>query len=175
MQAQDSKSPTADVVAIFDDQLDADEAVLQLRLAGLRDAQIGYFSQYQFGGLTNLLERTYEVTGAIIGGIVGVATGVAVAWVLSAWWASMIGVRDLFGLSITLGIFGALFVGFFGALIGMGISRRGVAVPAINPAAGPFILAVSAGELRDRAWDIIHQHGGHEVPPGAFAAHPSAV
>ena len=39
-----SRSRDANVVATFDSQYDADEAILELRLAGFRDNRIGYFT-----------------------------------------------------------------------------------------------------------------------------------
>ena len=44
MSSHDRKFRAADVVAAFDSQDDADEAVLELREIGVRDDHIGYFS-----------------------------------------------------------------------------------------------------------------------------------
>ena len=54
MRAHDNRLHSADVVAAFENQDDADEALLQLRLAGFRDDQIGYFAQHPTRGLLEM-------------------------------------------------------------------------------------------------------------------------
>lgn len=175
MRAHDNRLHSADVIAVFENQDDADEAVLQLRLSGFRDSQIGYFAQNPTRGLTDLLDHDREFAGSVIGGIAGAFLGVWSAQYLNGWFTEATGTSDFFGLALTLGGFGALFVGFLGWCIGEGISRRAVDAPAVDPAVGPFIIAVSAGEASDLAWHAIHHRGGHELPPGAMMAHPAAV
>ena len=82
---------------------------------------------------------------------------------------------DVLGLAITLSTFGALFLGFVGWCIGVGVSRRAVDAPAIDPNVGPFILAVESGGTPEMVRSILHGYGGHELPPGAMMAHPVAV
>jgi hypothetical protein len=173
MRASNNRLHSANVIAVFENQDDADEAVLQLRLSGFRDRQIGYFAQHPTRGLTDLLEHDREFAGSVIGGIAGAFLGVGMAWALNKWFANIEGARDFFGLAITLGTFGAFFVGFIGWWIGEGISRRAVDAPLVDSSVGPFVLAVSAGEATDLAWHAIHHHGGHELPPGALMAHPA--
>lgn len=165
----------ADVIAVFENLDDADEAVLQLRLAGFRDSQIGYFSQQPDGRLMDLLDHDREFAGSIIGGIVGALVGVGVARWLNDWFASVEGATDFFGLAVTLATFGALFLGFVGWWIGTGIARSAVEAPAIGPNVGAYILAVEAGEGREKVWTTIRAYGGHELPPGALMAEPTAV
>jgi len=163
------------VIAVFESQDDADEAVLQLRLSGFRDKQIGYFAQHPTRGFTDLLEHDREFSGSVIGGIIGGFLGVGAAYLLNDWFTRATGASDIFGLAITLAAFGALFVGFIGWCVGATIARRAVDTPAVDPAVGPFILAVSAGDASDLAWHAIHHHGGHELPPGAMMAHAVAM
>src|SRR5215510_7355321 len=54
-----SKLESANVVAAFDNQWDADEAVLGLRLAGFRDDQFGYLARNIRGVVTDYVGRTY--------------------------------------------------------------------------------------------------------------------
>jgi hypothetical protein len=175
MRAHDGKLHSANVIAVFDNQEDADEAVLQLRLSGFRDRQIGYFSQHPTRGLTDLLEHDREFAGSVIGGIAGAALGVGMAWAINRWFAIGVDAPDIFGLSITLGTFMALFVGFIGWCIGAGVERRAVDAPAVDATVGPFVVAVSAGDATDLAWHAIHHHGGHEVPPGVMMARPAMI
>ena len=176
--AHDSRLRDADVVAVFDNQLDADEAVLQLRNAGFSDDRIGYFSRHPYRGLTDLINHDYAFPGAVLGGVIGAALGVGAAYLINMWSASSADLRQPFGLAVTCGVVLALFCGVIGWGIGLGMRTRRVAPPAVDPAAGAFIVAVSAGEAdeaRSRAWAAIRRHGGHELPPGAMMAHPAAV
>lgn len=164
MRAHDNNLHSADVVASFESQDDADEALLQLRLSGFSDDQIGYFAQHPTRGLTEILTHDRSFSGSVIGGLVGAALGVGLARALNLW-AWRMDAPDIYGLSITLGTFMALFVGFIGWGIGIGVHRRAVDPPTVDESAGPFVIAVHAGEARTRAWDAIHSRGGHQLHP----------
>lgn len=174
----------ADVVAVFENQDDADEALLQLRLAGFRDDHIGYFSWHPTVGLTNLLDCDYGAAGSVLGGILGALLGVGLAMLLDARYAAVTGASDLLGLAITCGTFGSLFIGFLGWWVGASIPANGVEAPAVDPTVGPFIMMVAVGNIHDdpsaqaahdRAWDVLQRNGGHELPPGAMVGHPSVA
>ena len=64
------------VVGTFDTQDEADEAVLELRLAGFKDRRIGYYARTATGQITDLLERNFWIVGATVGTIVGVLLGI---------------------------------------------------------------------------------------------------
>jgi hypothetical protein len=175
MHGPDSGSRAADVVAVFDSQADVDQAVLRLRLEGVGDDRLGVFSLRSARATANLIDRHHGFTGAVVGGLVGVALGAALAPLLNKWSAAERDVTDLFGLSTALTVIGALLVGLIGWGIGLGVGRRGVAAPAVDPAAGGLVLAVAAGDAatRDRAWAAIRHNGGREPRPAP--APPSAV
>jgi|GEM_PF-7049300 len=182
MQPHDSRLHNADVAAVFENQDDADEALLQLRLSGFRDDHIGYFAWHPTAGLTNLLDRDHGAAGSILGGILGAFLGVGLAYLLNTRYAEVTGAHDFLGLAITCATFASLFIGFLGWWVGASIAARGVEAPAIDPAVGPFIMMVSIGnihdkpdaqEAHDRAWAVLHRNGGHELPPGAIMAYPS--
>ena len=175
MRTHDSGLHRADVIAVFENQDDADEAVLQLRLSGFRDSQIGYFSQLPNGRLTDLLDHDREFAGSIVGGGAGALLGAGAAQWLNEWFALRTGTSDLFGLAVTLATFGALFVGFVGWWIGVGIARRAVEAPAIGPDVGPFILAVETGPESENVRSMLHEYGGRDLPPGAMTPYPTAV
>jgi ABC-type enterochelin transport system permease subunit len=153
----------ANVVAIFDDQNGADEAVLELRLARFRDHQIGYFSRSSSGELTDLLERNFWIVGSTLGALAGAALGIAIAHVLPAWENSYARAIDPLGLAITCATFGVLFASFIGGMIGGSIPRSIVNVPLLGRDAGPFVLAVCTDERQDQALEILRGHGGQEV------------
>jgi hypothetical protein len=172
MQVNDTSPGQADVIAAFDDRGDAEQALIQLRLAGFGDDRVGYYSRHIYGGMTNLLDRSAEFPGLIVGGVLGTALGVGVAYLLQPWSAAARDLTDPFGLVIICGVVGALFGGLIGALVGMGFTRSGPPAPAIDPAVAAFVLTVvAAGDDRERAWEIIRRNHGHDLPPGATMTH----
>ncbi len=163
MWAHDSRSHAADVVVTFENQDDADDAVYLLRLTGFRDRQIGYTGRLLNGHVVDLLERDRSFGGAALGGLAGAALGVGLAPVLAWLMAPPSGVYDLFGLAVTCGVFGALFLSFLGGCIGMSVPRSGMVAPATG-STDPFVIAVAAGTAHDRAAEIVHEFGGHDLP-----------
>ncbi|CAM9695259.1 unnamed protein product [Phaeothamnion confervicola] len=166
---------TADVVAVFENQGDADEAILQLRLSGFRDRQIGYYGRHLDGTAEDLLEHDRWFAGAAVGGLVGAVLGAVAAPALAWLMAASTGPHDLFGLAITAAVVGALFLSFIGGWIGMGVARRSVDLPESRTVNGAFVLALMAGAARDRAWGIIRRFGGHEPAPETAAPHAAAI
>ena len=179
MLFQHARPRDASIVAVFENQDDADEAVLELRLARFRDNRIGYFSRSSTGAMTDLLERNYWVAGAMLGSVAGAALGVWTARLLPAWESPYLQSIDPFGLMVTCAAFGILFVSFIGGMIGASVPRSIVNPPRLAPEAGPFVLAVSAEERQDQARAALRRHGGREVLPTEFperskAAHGTA-
>jgi hypothetical protein len=174
MQAPHENLHSADVVAVFDNQDDVDEAILRLRVNGFKDHQIGYFMWHPTAGLVDLYDRSFAGVGVVVGSVVGGVLGAVAAWYLNQWSMVAANVNDIVGLMATCATFGAMFGGFIGWAIGVEIHRRGVDAPYVDPRAGAFVLAVHAGDARDRAWAILHDYGGHEAPP-AMMAHPVTV
>lgn len=180
MLERNSQPRTANVVATFDTQDEADEALLELRLAGFRDGRIAYFARTPTGELTDLLERNFWITGAAIGAIVGALLGVWLARIIPGWESPYVRRLDAFGLTVTCATFGSLFLSCAGGMIGAGIRRRWLATPNLVPTDAPFIIAVSAGEDRQLAVAALERRGGHDVrlvgltEPGYSAPLPAA-
>jgi len=175
MHKHHENSHNADVVAVFDNQDDVDDAILHLRLNGFKDRQIGYFMRHPDSGLTDLYDRSYAGVGVVLGSIVGAALGLGLAWYLNQWSESFRNVTDFFGLASTFMLFGALFGGFIGWGCGVGVHRTGVEAPNFDPTVGPYVVAIHAGAAQDRASSILHRYGGHDMPPGAMMARPATV
>jgi hypothetical protein len=177
MRTLQNRGRTANVVAVFDNQLDSDEALLRLRLAGFRDDRIGYFSHDPNGQVVDLLSRNFWLTGAAVGGVVGAALGVLAARLVWGWSTPDFGGLDWMGLTTTCAVFGALFAGLVGGLVGLAMSRRLVIPPELGETAGPLVLAVSAGDDRERAAALLRQQGGlvSTAEGTAEAAYPHAV
>lgn len=164
MHEYDHHSRTANVVATFETQDEADEALLELRLAGFRDRRIGYFARTPTGELTDLLERNFWITGATIGAIVGALLGVWLAWVIPNLESPYARRLDTFGLMVTCATFGSLFLSCAGGMIGAGISRRWLPAPEeLGPEAAPFVIAVNAGADRDLAIAALQHRGGYNI------------
>jgi hypothetical protein len=167
----DTRSRDANVVATFDSQFDADEAILELRLAGFRDSQIGYFTHSPNGELTDLLERNYWIAGAGLGAIAGAALGVWLARAIPGWQREYLSGIDTLGMLITCLTFGMLFLGTIGGLIGEAILRRtAITAPDIGRTDGPLIVAVRSGEEHDKAAELLRRRGGHVMVAGTGPA-----
>lgn len=162
MGQRGSKLERATVVAGFDTQSDAGEALLELRLAGVPDRRIGYYHPAADGRLTDQLARRYRFAAAVIGGIAGSALGallaVGIAWM---WYAQTLG-PDLNGLMVTCGIFGAFLFGTAAGAAGLGGSSTDSPPPGGTP--DPFVLAVEAGDAGETVRSILRRHGGHDRP-----------
>ena len=164
MHEHDHRSRTANVVATFETQDEADEALLELRLAGFRDRQIGYFARTPTGELTDLLERNFWITGATIGAIIGALVGVWLARIIPALESPYARRLDTFGLVVTCATFGSLFLSCAGGMIGAGITRRWLPAPEeLGSEAAPFVIAVNADADRDLAIAALQHRGGYNI------------
>jgi hypothetical protein len=161
MTRHENKLRRATVVAGFDDQDLADEALLELRSAGLPDGRIGYFCQDRGGRMVDLLSNHHRFAAAMVWGLVGGALGVGIVYGLHLLHAAG---PDPVGLAATLGVCGALFLGTLGGLSGVGADDE---APLSLDA--PYILTVETAAA-DRVWEIIHRRGGHELRPHSVPA-----
>lgn len=161
-------SEQADVVAEFDNQTAANDAIYHLRLAGFGDDRIACYSRPPGKGLTDWFNRDYAFIGAAVGGAVGVTAGQLLAPLVNQWSVGARGVQDPFGLLAALTIIPALACGLIGWGIGLGCRQSAVTAPAVHSSNAAFVLAVVAGADRDRVWSIIRHAGGRE--PGAVPA-----
>jgi len=170
MHALNNKLHKAAVVAAFSNQTEIEAAIHQLRRAGFRDRHIGYFVWLPLAGLKNLLDHDAGREGAIAGGIVGAVFGIWIVPLLNDWFVSASGVRAFFELAVLSTICVALLFGFLGWEIGARVHDSTLEAPATDPADGPFVLAVDAGEAKDWVWSVVRQNGGYE--PHRATGHP---
>jgi hypothetical protein len=175
MRQHASKLETANVVAGFDNQWDADEAVLGLRIRGISDRRIGYYYPTVDGRMEDLLAQRHRFAASILGGVLGAALGGWVGLLLARWSYPPHESPDLLGLVLTCAVCGALFLGTAGGMLGLWTARPGAFAPAPDRATEPFVIAVDAGDARDEVWAILRDHGGHELRPREVAAHGPAV
>jgi len=166
----EAKLGSADVVAAFDSQMDADAAVLGLRLAGFGDDQIGYLVRNPAGRLIDLVGRTPIVAGAVVGAVLVAFLGLLVAWSITDGRPTSIhgptGHDDP-----TAYVAGAVVGVIVGVVLGALCGRGGTGGEEVHtgPEVGPgrFVVTVHAADRRDRALEVIRHSGGHERPFGA--------
>jgi len=164
--AHNTKLEAADVVAVFDNEESADEAVLALRAAGFKDDEFGYMARNMHDVVTDYVGRTYLILGAVLGIIAGAGLGVwAARSVLDGTatpLAPAIGPGET-GVYLTNILGGAILIAMVGALCGWGVWRGEAAHVGSEIPIGEYVIAVHAGDRRDAAWAILRQHGGHEA------------
>ncbi len=168
----DSKLRRANVVAGFGSQEDADDALLELRNAGIPDRRIGYYHTAEGGRLVDLLANHHRFAATIVWGIVGAALGVGAVYLLDRMGAAG---PDPVGMAVTVGACGALFLGTLGEIAGLWTAAPGEDAPAPAEADAPFVMAVEAGGAAGRVAEILHRRGGHDLhphaPPAVIPAH----
>jgi hypothetical protein len=163
------------VVGVFDDRLQADRAVDELRKAAFRDDQIGVAMRYDAGddtaGTATAADATdagesHAGTGAIAGVLGGLGLGaVAGLGVLS-------GIIPVVGPAIaggTLGVIlsnaalGAGVGGLVGALVGAGIPEDEARYYHSEFEAGRTIVTVRADGRADDAMAILRRYGAYDM------------
>jgi hypothetical protein len=161
------------IVGVFDDRLQADRAVDELRRAGFRDDQIGVAMRHDVGEIAVAdapdaadAAGTSAGTGAITGVLTGLGLGaLAGLGVLS-------GVIPVIGPAIaggTLGVIlsnaavGAGVGGLVGALVGAGVPEDEAQYYQDEFEAGRTIVTVRADGRADEAMAIFRRYGAYDM------------
>jgi hypothetical protein len=172
-----SKLESANVVAGFDSQDNADEALLELRLAGFPDKRIGYYYAAEEGRLMDLIAQYHRFAASFIWGIIGFVAGAGFGLLIARLWYDTLG-PDLQGMEATCAILGALFLGTAGGMMGLWTASPGAYAPAPKGATPPYVMAVDAGAAQKEASEILHRRGGFDIqkdgslpPAGAVGGH----
>jgi hypothetical protein len=173
------------VVGVFDDRLQADRAVDELRRAGFRDDQIGVAMRYDAGdaAVSDVAETegSHAGTGAVTGVVAGLGLGaLAGLGVLS-------GVIPVVGPAIaggTLGVVlsnaaaGAGVGGLVGALAGAGVPEDEAHYYQGEFESGRTIVTVRTDGRAADAMAVMRQHGAYDMssrPDISGAAAPMAT
>jgi hypothetical protein len=159
MWRQVSKLERANVVAAFETNDDAEEAILALRMMGYRDGQIGYFSANGEGEMDDQLARYHRFAGAVAGSIIGAIVG----WVCARWALVLGQGLDQFGLAMSATVTGAFFFGMLGGMMGLWFKPPKDEASVPTGFAEPYVITVDAGDRWEGAWSVIRQRGGHEL------------
>jgi hypothetical protein len=163
MRPRCTKFEQANVVAGFDSQDNAEEAVLLLRGMGLKDRQIGYFYPIGNGQMADLLVQYHRLAATVIGGILGIVLGGGIGYLMATWNYPSGQSPDMVGLVATCAMCGAFFLGTAGGMNGLWTVSPGAVAPAPINAPPPFVLAVDAGGAAEQARTMMRQHGGYEL------------
>ncbi len=158
------------IVGVFDDRLQADRAVDDLRRAGFRDDQIGVAMRHDSGGGTSDAGDAADDTEAGSGAVTGVLTGLGLGAL--AGLGVLSGVIPVIGPAIaggTLGIVlsnaavGAGVGGLVGALVGAGVPEDEAHYYQGEFEAGRTIVTVHAGNRADDAMAIFRRYGAYDM------------
>jgi hypothetical protein len=165
-----NKLDQANVVAVFDSQDEADEALMGLRIAGFPDRQIGYLSRSMSGLVVDDLGWTYLWPGTIVGTLVGAALGLWVGWMAGTGQSTpiappMVPEASMPIVLLACALWGALFFGLFGASIGVCFHRGSTVHFGSELEPGRYVLTVDAGDRKDEAWAILRDYGARHPAP----------
>jgi len=168
------------VVGVFEDRMDADRALAELRKAGFRDDQIGVVMRHAEGTLQTEADAddTHAGSGAVTGALAGLGLGAL------AGFGVLSGVIPVIGPAIaagTLGVIlsnaaaGAGIAGLVGALIGAGIPEEEAHYYQQEFEAGRAIVTVNAESRADEATAILRRCGAYDMSTRDSAARETSA
>jgi hypothetical protein len=157
-------------VGAFEDRVQAQQAVRELRQMGFREEDIGIATRHDEAATTSTTETTGEETKSGTGAAAGAATGAG----LGALWGIGIvaGVLPALGPVIAGGALaavlasaatGAVVAGLAGALIGLGVPEEEAKHYEREFEAGRTIVSVQADGRYDEAVAALRRFGAYDV------------
>jgi len=152
---------TGTVVGVFENSLDARQAIQELLRSGFTESQIGVVSHDFLHDQNDRERREFDVEdGAAAGATAGL--GLGMLWGLAILAGVIPGIGPAIaggtlGVLISSAVTGAATVGLAGALIGLGISEETAAYYEEEFHAGHTIVTVEAGPRAEMAWAILAQ------------------
>ena len=158
------------IVGVFDDRLQADRAVDELRRDGFRDDQIGVAMRYAAGDSATGDAGSAEETRAGTGAVAGVAAGLGLGAL--AGLGVLSGVIPVIGPAIaggTLGVIlsnaavGAGVGGLVGALAGAGVPEEEAHYYQGEFESGRTIVTVKPEGRADEAMAVMRRYGGYDM------------
>jgi len=156
-------------IAIFDDRIQAQRAIQQLKVAGFTEREIGVTARDTSGsdlGAADGGKQTHAKEGAIAG--VAAGAGVGALWGLGI----LAGVLPGIGTAIAGGTLaailssaaaGAAAAGVAGTLIGLGIPEEEANYYDREFQAGRIVVTVDAGRRLQEAQSVLAQNGGYDM------------
>lgn len=169
MHDHNHKLDHANVVAVFETQDHAEDAVLGLRVAGFPDARVGYFARNLEGLVTDYVWKGYTILGTAIGLVLGAVLGAGAGRIAldtnATHFAPAFMPGDQ-GVILTCAVCGAILMAMVGGLVGWGVPRGDAVHYGNEMKSGRYVVSVTAGDRRDEAWAVLRKHGGHAPVPG---------
>lgn len=169
------------VVGIFEDRLQAADAVHALEAAGFDPDRIGYAIRDDEDRVisqpavhpTDATSHNSAAAGALEGGMIGGVLGALVGLIIPGIGPVLVGglLASFFGGAIA----GTAVGGLLGALNGLGISSEEAEFYQRQFEAGHAIVAVRAGARSAEAAEILQQHGAHRPTADAMTAKPESA
>jgi hypothetical protein len=156
------------LVAAFENRLEAENALDELKQAGFENDDLGFAlrgSDAVEGGMITDTQGAKDKRGAVA----GMATGAGIGAALGAAAALLIpGVGPVLAggvLAMALGgaVAGTAVGGIFGAMTGLGVSEEEARFYEKEFASGRAIVAVRAGARAADAAGILRRHGGYDL------------
>jgi len=173
MKAQKQESSTTSrerstVVGVFEDRVQADRAVAELRNAGFRDDQIGVAMRHNADDfdIDDADDNSEAGTGAATGALAGLGLGALAGMGVLAGMIPVIGPAIAGG---TLGVIlsnaaaGAGIAGLVGALVGAGIPEHEATYYQGEFEAGRVVVTVHAAGRADEAETILSRYGAYNM------------
>lgn len=152
------------VVGAFTDDIEAQNALAELRLSGFGDTDIGVIRRHAHEEAVTDGDDTYASEGAVAGVAAGAGLG-------ALWGAGIVaGVMPILGPAVAAGTLaallssaaaGAVAAGLAGTLIGMGIPREEAEFYETELHSGRTIITVKAPGRVAEAADILERHGAY--------------
>lgn len=157
------------IVAAFTDEVEARQAVSELRSLGLGDSQIGVVTRHNdFADGHRTTTTNSDETYAGEGAAAGVATGAGIG---ALWGLGIVaGVMPIIGPAIAGGTLaailssaaaGAITAGLAGTLIGMGIEKEEAEFFESEFQEGRTVITVDAPGRESEVMDVMLRHGGY--------------
>jgi hypothetical protein len=156
------------VVGVFEDRLQADEAIAELHEAGFDQSQIGVAMRHAESaeGVEAPEYDSHATTGALTGAVTGLGLGALAGLGVLAGVVPVVGPAIAAG---TLGVIlsnaaaGAGVAGLLGALVAAGLSQREANYYQGEFEAGRAIVTVNAGSKPDQATSILRRCGAYDM------------
>lgn len=167
--------PRSTVVGVFEDRLQANQAVTELHEAGFTDKQIGVALKHaeSDGDIAATGTDSHAGSGALTGALTGLGLGALAGLGVLAGVVPVVGPAIAAG---TLGVIlsnaaaGAGIVGLVGALVGAGIPEHEAKYYHDEFEAGRAIVTVNVGSRSDEAAAILRRNGAYDMSSRAAAA-----
>jgi hypothetical protein len=179
------------VVGVFDNRVDAEQGVDELKRLGFRDDQIGFAmrdaprteAEAPAAARAGELPASEEETEAGRDAAKGVVSGGVVGGVLGALATGLIpGVGPVVAAGLLAGIIGGAAVGaaaggLIGSLVGLGLSEEEARYYQQQFESGRAVVTVNAGARAAEAQEALHRFGATDVqhPQGRPGAQTSAA